>query len=63
MKIKVTEKLRNLETLRKRIESFAPANYVEKRTRQLLLELARARRSELRRELVKARIKVKRRAA
>jgi hypothetical protein len=42
MKIKVTEKLREVETLYKRIECFAPTNDVEKRTRQLLLELARA---------------------
>ena len=63
MKIKTTEKLREVETLYKRIESFAPANDVEKRTRQLLLELARARRSELRREVVKPRIKVRKHAA
>jgi hypothetical protein len=63
MTIKKAEKLREVDTLYKRIESFKPANDVEKRTRQLLLELARARRSELRRELVKPRIKIKKKAA
>jgi hypothetical protein len=50
MKVKTTEKLREVETLYKRIESFAPTNDVARKTRQLLLELARTRRTELRRE-------------
>jgi hypothetical protein len=56
-------KLREVETLYKRIESFEPASDVEKRTRQLLLELARARRSELRRELARPHIKIRKKRA
>jgi hypothetical protein len=63
MIIKATEKLREVDTLYKRIESFAPANDVEKRTRRLLLELARARRAELRRELVRPHMKIRKKRA
>jgi hypothetical protein len=62
MTFKKTEKLREVGPLYKRIAAFAPTNEVEKETRRLLLELARARRSELRRELV-SHIKIRKKRA
>lgn len=57
MIIRATEKLREADSLYHRIKASVPANDVEKRTRELLLDLARSRRDELRREIVKSRIK------
>jgi hypothetical protein len=61
--IKNTEQLSDLEAVYRRIKAFKPASDTELQTKQILLELARSRRDELRRELVKPRIKVKKRAA
>jgi hypothetical protein len=61
MTIKAPQQLRDLDALYRRIERCEPANYLEEHTRLILLELARVRRNELRRELVKPRIKVRKR--
>jgi len=61
MTLKNSEQLRNLETLRKSIEACETTNEIERETRQLLLELIRARRTELRREQIKPRIRARKR--
>ena len=57
MTIKAAAQLSNLNILYRAITAFEPKNEIERETRDLLLQLFRARRSELRRELIKERIR------
>src|SRR5690349_19310060 len=63
MTIKPTPQLRNLETMKKRIEAFEPTNEIEVETKQILLTLLKSRRDELRKELVINHIRQKYRVA
>ena len=63
MKNNATAQLRNLDTLYARLRDFAPANAVETEAQELLITLVKSRRSELRREFIKARIRSKGRVA
>ena len=53
MTLKPTSQLRNLEILYEAIRKFEPTNETEQETRRALLDLLRARRTELRKEAVK----------
>ena len=59
MKIKATAQLSDSEALYRHVKAFKPESDTELQTKLILLELARSKRDELRRELVGARIRAK----